>query len=126
MSMAIVFVGIDLAKNLFALHGVDEHGKAALVRPTLRRDQLLEMVATLPPCTIGMEAYSGAHHWAREFEMFGHHCGLMAPKFVVPYRMSSKHRKNDTADAAAICEAMQRPNMTLAFTVAIEILVHGF
>lgn len=109
--MSIVFVGIDLAKNVFALHGVDEHGKAALVRPAVRRDQLMEMVAKLPPCTIGMEACSGAHHWAREFEKFGHHCRLMAPKFVVPYRMSGKRGKNDAADAAAICEAMQRPNM---------------
>lgn len=109
--MTIVFVGIDLAKNVFALHGVDEAGKAALVRPVVRRDQLLEAVAKLPPCTIGMEACSGAHHWARQFERFGHSCRLMAPKFVAPYRMSGKRGKNDAADAAAICEAVQRPSM---------------
>ncbi len=97
--MAIVFVGIDLAKNVFALHGVDEHGKAVWVKPVVRRDQLMEMIAKLPPCTIGMEACSGAHHWAREFEKFGHRCRLMAPKFVVPYRMSGKRGKNDAADA---------------------------
>jgi transposase len=111
MSMAIVYVGIDLAKNVFALHGVDEAGKTALVRSVARRDQLLEAVAKLPPCTIGIEACSGAHHWARQFERFGHRCRLMAPKFVAPYRMSGKRGKNDAADAAAICEAVQRPSM---------------
>lgn len=77
----------------------------------MRRDQLLEQVAKLPPCTIGMEACSGAHHWARQFSRFGHTVRLMAPKFVAPYRMSGRRGKNDAADAAAICEAMQRPAM---------------
>ena len=99
MIMAIVFLGIDLAKNVFALHGVDAAGRASLVRPVVRRDQLLEMVAKLSPCTIGMEACSGAHHWARQFLAFGHTVRLMAPKFVVPYRMSGKRGKNDAADA---------------------------
>ncbi|BDI06569.1 hypothetical protein CATMQ487_35390 [Sphaerotilus microaerophilus] len=109
--MTIVFLGIDLAKNVFALHGVDQSGRAALVRPLVRRDQLLEAIAKLPPCTIGMEACSGAHHWARLFERFGHTVRLMAPKFVAPYRMSGRRGKNDAADAAAICEALQRPAM---------------
>jgi transposase len=109
--MAIIFVGIDLAKNVFALHGVDEHGKAVLMRPSVARAKLLETVAVLPPCTIGMEACSGAHHWARQFARFGHTVRLMAPKLVAPYRMSGKRGKNDAADAAAICEALQRPNM---------------
>lgn len=109
--MRILFVGIDLAKNVFALHGVDDAGKPALVRPAVRRDQLLELVAKLPACTIGMEACSGAHHWARQFIALGHTARLIAPKFVVPYRMSGKRGKNDAADAAAICEAVQRPNM---------------
>jgi len=65
----------------------------------------------LPPCTIGMEACSGAHHWARQFARFGHTVRLMASKLVAPYRMSGKRGKNDAADAAAICEAVQRPNM---------------
>jgi transposase len=82
-----------------------------LVRPSVRRDQLLELVAKLPPCTIGMEACSGAHHWARQFTVFGHTVRLMAPKFVAPYRMSGRRGKNDAADAAAICEALQRPTM---------------
>lgn len=70
--MTIIAIGIDLAKNVFAVHGVNEGGKAVLVRPTVKRDALLEMVAKLPPCLIGMEACSGAHHWAREFAKFGH------------------------------------------------------
>lgn len=107
----IVFLGIDLAKNVFALHGVDATGRACLVRPSVRRDQLLEIVAKLSPCTIGMEACSGAHHWARQFANFGHTIRLMAPKFVVPYRLSGRRGKNDAADAAAICEAVQRPSM---------------
>ena len=109
--MKIITLGIDLAKNVFAVHGVDEFGKVALVRPSVRRDQLLELIATLPPCVIGMEACSGAHHWARAFATFGHTPKLMAPKFVTPYRMSGRRGKNDAADAAAICEAVQRPNM---------------
>lgn len=109
--MKIAVLGIDLAKNVFALHGVDEHGKPVLVQPSVRREKLLEVVAHLPPCLIGMEACSGAHHWAREFSRFGHTVRLMAPKFVVPYRLSGKRGKNDAADAAAICEAVQRPAM---------------
>lgn len=109
--MAILFVGIDLAKNVFAVHGVNEAGKPELVRPCVPRAQLLELIATLAPCVIGMEACSGAHHWARLFQAHGHTVRLMAPKFVAPYRLSGKRGKNDAADAAAICEAVQRPNM---------------
>ena len=109
--MAILYVGIDLAKNVFAIHGVDEHGKAVLVRPSVPRARLHQFVAALPPCTIGMEACSGAHHWARLFVQHGHTVRLMAPKFVAPYRMSGKRGKTDAADATAICEAVQRPNM---------------
>jgi len=109
--MAILFVGIDLAKNVFAIHGVDEHGKAVLVRPSVPRARLHQLVAALPPCTIGIEACSGAHHWARLFAQHGHTVRLMAPKFVAPYRMSGKRGKTDAADAQAICEAVQRPNM---------------
>ena len=109
--MAILYVGIDLAKNVFAVHGVDEHGKPTLVRPSVPRARLHQLVAALPRCTIGMEACSGAHHWARLFAQHGHTVRLMAPKFVAPYRMSGKRGKNDAADAMAICEAVQRPNM---------------
>ncbi len=109
--MSIVYVGIDLAKSVFAVHGVDEAGKPALVHPRVPRGKLHELVAKLPPCTIAMEACSGAHFWARLFVRYGHTVRLIAPKFVTPYRMSGKRGKNDAADAAAICEAVQRPNM---------------
>jgi transposase len=84
--MAIVTVGIDLAKNVIAVHGVDESGKAVLIRPSVKRTGLLELIVKLPPCLIGMEACSGAHHWAREFARFGHTPRLIAPKFVMPFR----------------------------------------
>jgi transposase len=103
----ITTVGIDLAKKVFSLHGIDGAGEV-LLRRTVRRDQLLEVVASLSPCLIGMEACSGAHEWARQFQRFGHTVKLMAPKFVIPYRKSGK---NDGNDAEAICEAVARPNM---------------
>jgi transposase len=109
--MAIVYVGIDLAKNVFAVHGVDEAGKPALVRPSVPRARLHELIASLAPCTVAMEACTGAHHWARLFAAHGHTVRLIAPKFVTPYRMSGARGKTDAADAAAICEAVQRANM---------------
>jgi transposase len=109
--MTIVCVGIDLAKNVFALHGVTESGAVGLKQPKVARAKLVAVVAALRPCTIGIEACSGAHHWARQFQSHGHTVRLMAPKLVTPYRMSGKRGKNDAADAAAICEAVQRPNM---------------
>ena len=126
--MTIVTVGIDLAKNVFAVHGVDATGKPALVRPSVARGKLLDLIASLPPCLIGMEACSGAHHWARLFAGFGHTVRLMAPKFVVPYRLSGKRGKNDAADAAAICEAVSRPNMRFVPVKSLnqqgQLLVH--
>ena len=118
--MTIVTVGIDLAKNVFAVHGVNQAGKPELVRPDVKRAKLLELIASLPPCTIGMEACSGAHHWAREFEKLGHTARIMAPQFVAPYRMGGKHGKNDAADAAAICEAVTRPNMRFVPIKTVE------
>ena len=109
--MSIITVGIDLAKNVFAVHGVDDNGQAVLVKPKVSRADLLPLIAQLPPCLIGMEACSGAHHWARQFRQYGHTVKLMAPKFVAPYRMTGKRGKNDAADAAAICEAVTRPAM---------------
>jgi transposase len=103
----ITTVGIDLAKNVFSLHGVDAKGGTVL-RRTVRRDRLGEAVARLSPCVIGMEACSGAHEWGRRFQQHGHTVKLMAPKFVAPYRKSDK---NDGNDAEAICEAVTRPNM---------------
>jgi transposase len=103
----ITTVGIDLAKSVFSLHGVDGAGKTVL-RRTVRRDRLVETVAALSPCLIGMEACSGAHEWGRRFERYGHTVKLMAPKFVAPYRKSDK---NDGNDAEAVCEAVTRPSM---------------
>lgn len=108
--MAIIRIGIDLAKNVFAVHGVDEAGQVRLAR-TVRRDQLLEVLAAVPPCVVAMEACSGAHHWARRLLDLGHTPRLIAPKFVAPYRMSGRQGKNDAHDAAAICEAAGRPAM---------------
>ncbi|MES2297502.1 MAG: IS110 family transposase [Pseudomonadota bacterium] len=107
----VTVLGIDLAKNVFALHGVNAFGKVVLARPNVRRDQLLDVLAKLPPCMIGMEACSGAHHWARALIALGHTAKLMAPKFVSPYRIQGKRGKNDANDAAAICEAVTRPHM---------------
>ena len=105
--MKITAVGIDLAKNVFQVHGVNEHGKAVL-KKQLKRDKVCEFFVNLPPCLIGMEACGGAHHWARKLQEFGHAVRLMAPQFVKPY---VKTNKNDAADAEAICEAVSRPNM---------------
>jgi transposase len=118
--MAILYVGIDLAKNVFAVHGVNHAGKPELVRPNVIRAKLPELIASLPPCVIGMEACSGAHHWARLFMAHGHTVRLLAPKFVTPYRLSGKRGKNDAADAAAICEAVQRPNLRFVPIKSLE------
>ena len=90
------------------------------MRPAVPRDKLYALIAALPPCVIGMEACSGAHHWARLFQRAGHTVHLIAPKFAAPYRMSGKRGKNDAADAAAICEAVQRPNMRFVPIKSVE------
>lgn len=109
--MSIVTIGIDLAKNVFSIHGVNQAGKPALVLPAVKRAKLHETIAALPPCLIGMEACCGAHHWTRLFAQHGHSVCLMAQKFVAPYRMSGVRGKTNAADAAAICEAVTRPSM---------------
>jgi transposase len=105
--MKLTTVGIDLAKNVFQIHGVDERGKAVL-RKKVSRDQMATFFVRLEPCLIGMEACGSAHHWARKLQAMGHTVRLMAPQFVKPY---VKSNKNDAADAEAICEAVTRPNM---------------
>jgi transposase len=114
--MKITTVGIDLAKNVFQVHGVDERGKPVL-RKQLRRGQIAEVFVNLPPCLIGMEACASAHHWGRTLQRFGHTVRLMAPQFVKPY---VKTNKNDVADAEAICEAVSRPNMRFVPIKSIE------
>jgi transposase len=103
------YVGVDLAKNVFQLHGVDRSGKAVW-RRRLRRHQWLAalMEAADTNCVIGMEACTGAHHWARQLQAHGYTVKLIPPQFVKPY---VKSNKNDAHDAAAICEAMSRPHM---------------
>jgi transposase len=118
--MAIVTVGIDTAKSVFAVHGVDEAGKVQLRQPKVARSKLNALIASLPPCTIGLEACTGAHHWARQFQAHGHCVRLMAPKLVSPYRMSGKRGKNDAADAAATCEAAGRANMRFVPVKSVE------
>jgi transposase len=105
--MKIATIGLDLAKNIFQVHGVDSKG-IVILRKQLRRIQLLPFFATLEPCLVGMEACCGAHFWARKLQMYGHTVRLIAPQFVKPY---VKSNKNDAADAEAICEAVSRPNM---------------
>lgn len=105
--MKITTIGIDLAKEVFQIHGVDEHGKAVL-RKQLKRKDMAKFFANLEPCLIGMEACGSGHHWARKLGEYGHTAKLMAPQFVKPY---VKTNKNDVADAEAICEAVGRPNM---------------
>ena len=105
--MQAITVGIDLAKNIFHVHGVDQAGRIVFSKP-LRRAQMAEFFATLAPCLIGLEACSGAHFWARKLQCFGHTVRLISPQFVKPY---VKSNKNDRADAQAICEAVARPSM---------------
>jgi len=100
-------IGIDLAKNVFQVHGADEKGKMVM-KKQLKRAQVLPFFANLVPCKIGMEACGSAHYWARKLQALGHDVQLIAPQYVKPF---VKRNKNDAADAEAICEAVTRPNM---------------
>jgi len=105
--MDITTIGIDLAKSVFQLHGVDGEG-SVVVKKKLRRGAVLDFLQDLPPCLIGMEACATSHHWAREIGALGHEVRLIPPAYVKPY---VKRQKNDAADAEAICEAVTRPSM---------------
>lgn len=105
--MSVVRIGLDIAKSVFQLHGVDGRGKVVLTRK-LSRSEVLPFFANLSPCQVGIEACAGSHYWARELIKLGHDARLIAAAFAIPYRMSGK---NDANDAAAICEALGRPHM---------------
>ncbi|WP_380879984.1 IS110 family transposase [Sphingomonas sp. DBB INV C78] len=105
--MEISTIGLDLAKNVFQVHGVDAAG-SVVVRKMLRRGQVLPFFAKLSPCLVGIEACGTSHHWARELTNLGHDVRLMPPAYVKPY---VKRGKNDAVDAEAICEAVTRPTM---------------
>ena len=105
--MQVSTIGIDLAKNVFQVHGVDAAGKVVITKK-LRRSQMRALFEKLPPCLVGMEACATAHHWARELKALGHDVRLMPASYVKAY---VKRGKNDAADAAAICEAVTRPSM---------------
>src|SRR5919112_4495880 len=115
MGQAIT-IGLDIAKSVFQVHGVDESG-AVMVRRQVRRAQLLAFFAKLPSCLIGIEACATAHHWARELTKLGHQVRLMPPAYVKPY---VKRQKNDATDAEAICEAVGRANMRFVPTKTPE------
>ena len=112
----VTTVGIDLAKDVFHVHGVDARGHA-VIEKRVTRHKLNEFVGTLPRCLIGIESCGGSQYWARVFERHGHEVRLMNPKFVTPY---VKGNKNDYNDAEAICEAVERPNMRFVAKKTIE------
>ena len=106
----VIRIGVDLSKSVFVLYGVDQQEQCQVKR-TLKRAEFLAYFSNLPACRVGMEAGSGAHHWARELQKLGHQPCIMDPKLVAPYRHQGRTGKNDTNDAEAICEAMSRPKM---------------
>lgn len=115
-AMSITTLGIDLAKNIFQLHGVDKSGKAVL-KKKIRRKDLRPFIAQLPPCVIAIEACASSNYWTRQFKKEGHTVRAISPQFVKPY---VKTNKNDANDAEAICEAAQRPNMRFVPEKSIE------
>lgn len=109
-------IGVDIAKSVFQVHGVDASGEV-VIRRKLRRRSVLPFFRKLPPCLVGIEACATAHHWSRELKALGHEVKLMPPSYVKPY---VKRHKNDAADAEAICEAVTRKNMRFVATKTME------
>lgn len=114
--MKITACGIDLAKSVFQFHGVNQSGQTVL-KKQVKRNKIVDFLMSIPPCLIGMEACGSAHYWARRLLKMGHKVKLIAPQFVKPY---VKANKNDAADAEAICEAVQRPNMRFVPVKTVE------
>lgn len=105
--MQVTTIGLDIAKQVFQVHGADEAGRPVL-RLRIRRAQVLDFFRALDRCVVGIEACATAHHWAREVQALGHEVRLVPPSYVKAY---VKRNKNDAADAEAICEAVMRPTM---------------
>ena len=114
-------IGIDIAKSVFQVHGVDTDG-AVVIRKRIGRTKILKFFTDLPPCLVGMEACATSHHWARELRRLEHDVWLMPPTYVKAY---VKRSKNDAADAAAICEAVTRPSMRIVMESCDEKLLSG-
>ncbi len=112
----VITIGVDIAKSVFQIHGVDAAG-TVVIRRRIGRARVLEFFADLPPCLVGMEACATAHQWARELKKLGHDTRLMPPTYVKAY---VKRAKNDAADAAAICEAASRPDVKFVPAKTVE------
>jgi transposase len=113
---AVTTIGLDIAKSVFQVHGVDAEGNV-IIRRQLKRRYVLAFFQKLPPCLVGIEACASSHHWSRELRALGHRVRLMPPAYVKPY---VKRQKNDATDAEAICEAVGRPNMRFVETKTTE------
>src|SRR5215472_13750626 len=113
---AVTTIGLDIAKSIFQVHGVDAEGNVT-IRRKLKRRYVIPFFQKLAPCLIGMEACASAHHWSRQLQALGHTVRLMPPAYVKPY---VKRHKNDAADAEAICEAVTRTNMRFVPTKTAE------
>src|SRR4249920_616706 len=113
---AITTIGLDIAKSVFQVHGVDAEGQV-VIRRQVKRRYVLAFFERLPPCLVGIEACASSHHWSRELQALGHSVKLMPPSYVKPY---VKRHKNDAIDAEAICEAVSRPNMRFVATKTPE------
>lgn len=114
--MTATTIGLDIAKHVFEVHGIDRDG-AAVLHHTLRRRQVLEFFSRIEPALVGIEACGAAHYWARELTKLGHDVRIMPPAYVKPY---VKRGKSDAADAAAICEAVMRPTMRFVPVKSVE------
>src|ERR1700692_212055 len=112
----ISMIGLDLAKNVFQVHGVDASGSVVVLRE-LRRGAVEKFFAPLPPCTVGIEACGSAHHWARVIGRYGHEVRLMPASYVTPF---VKRKKNDGRDAGAICGALGRPTVRFVPVKSVE------